>query len=391
MYQSSLPVPTALTSTAKTLLVAHLLTGDRVWGVENYVYNLIATLPYNVQSMVVCSSESTVSEKFAAAQVTVQIQPISGYLDLPAARSLSMLFKRHSVDIVHTHLGLDSFIGVIAATLSGIPVVQSVHFDHPAYVHANFITQTSWRAVQALKNLRIARFLPITENVGRELAQREMVPAAKITVVYPGINSIHPIDNDCRLRTRRELGCDAEDIVVIAVGRLEEEKNFDCLIKALAGAREKQIALKLWLVGDGSQRDSLAHLIMSEKLGDVVQLLGYRNDIMALMPAADIFVLPSKKEPFGMAAVEAMSAGLPVIGTIGPGLSTIVEHQHTGLLVQPDDPTGLSEAIQQLAQDKSLRAALGKAGKERAARCFTKETMANKIALVYQEVYRQHR
>jgi glycosyltransferase involved in cell wall biosynthesis len=121
-------------------------------------------------------------------------------------------------------------------------------------------------------------------------------------------------------------------------------------------------------------------------LQDRVKLLGYRNDVRDLLAAADIFVLPSKAEPFGMSAVEAMMSGLPVIGTLGPGLGTIVDSGVTGILVPPDDELALAEAIEKLAADSAQRNSLGKAGRERAVHHFSSDQMAEKIVGIYRDV-----
>lgn len=373
---------------SEQIRVAHLLFGDGVWGVENYVYNLLgSSRASSIKPLIVCTSQGSISQKFSDTDVDMNFVPVRGYADFSSMGELAKFFETHHVDIVHVHLGLDSFVGTIAAKLAHLPVIMSVHFDQPNYMSYGAMARRSWNALQILKNKSIAHFLPITQNVANELMSREAVAAEKVTVVHPGI-PVFEIDRDCRDQIRTDLGAAADDVVVVGVGRLVPEKNFDCLVDAFSKIQKKQ-KIKLWIVGDGAQRPEIEAMIERLQLQDNIKMLGYRNDVKKLLASADMFVLPSKAEPFGMAAVEAMMSELPVIGTIGPGLSTIVDSNVTGLLVPPDDPDELAKAIEKLAEDSNLRRSLGLAGKERAIATFSSDGMAEKIVAIYHDILTQ--
>lgn len=369
----------------KTINIAHILSGDGIWGVENYVHNLVSSPNASaVRPLILCSSKGAISQKFASSKIDVAIVPIRGYLDVVAMLALARLFEERHIDLVHVHLGLDSFVGTIAAKLVNKPVVMSVHFDQPNYMKYSSPARQTWNACQVLKDSSIAHFLPITQNVALALMRREAVSEDKITVIHPGI-PLFECDQSIRDRLRSELNASKQDVVVVGVGRLEPEKNFGCLVSAIALIDNKD-RIKVWLVGDGSQRKELEESIVRLGLANNIQLLGYRTDVKDLLASADMFVLPSKAEPFGMSAVEAMMAKLPVVGTLGPGLGTIVQSEVTGLLVPPDDASALAKAINRLAQDPNLRRELGDAGRERAALNFNSDKMAQTIVSIYQNV-----
>lgn len=382
LYKERLPL---MTASSQPICVAHLLFGDGVWGVENYVYNLlVSSKASGVKPLIICTNEGVISEKFSNTNVEISFVAVSGYSDVMSIVALSKFFASHKVDIVHVHLGLDSFVGTIAAKMARLPVVMSVHFDQPNYMNYGLLARRFWNVCQILKNKSICHFLPITQNVASELMNREDVSEKKITVVHPGI-PVFQVEKSCRGQIREELGADDDSVVVVGVGRLEPEKNFDCLVNAVAKI-DKKARIAVWIVGDGSEREEIQKLITRLNLQHTVKLLGYRNDVKKLLAAADVFVLPSKAEPFGMSAVEAMMAELPVIGTRGPGLGTIVDDGVTGLLVPADDPESLASAIQKLADDTNLRSRLGQAGKTRAISTFSSDMMAAKINGIYQHV-----
>jgi glycosyltransferase involved in cell wall biosynthesis len=378
-----------ITETSR-IRVAHLLSGSKVWGVENYVHNLLSSQNATMlQPSVICTKVGVISEKFANSGFQVSTIPMRNYFDVSSISSLSNLFESKQIDLVHVHLGLDSFIGTLAAKKANKPVIMTVHFDQPNHMNYSLLAKQFWNGFQKLKNQGIAHFLPITENVATELMRREAVPREKITVIHPGI-PLFETDKSSKLTIRHELNCDENDVVIIGIGRLEPEKNFSCLLNAVANMNNEK-SIKVWIIGDGSERSSLSESIRRIGLGERVQLLGYRNDVIQLLGAADIFVLPSKAEPFGMSAVEAMIARLPVVGTNGPGLGTIVDHEVTGLLVQADDSVALATALSRLVNDRSLRIKLAEAGRERAAALFSSDGMADKMVKVYRNVISAHR
>lgn len=367
--------------------VCHILSGKTVWGTENYVFNLFNELKsLSIDTHLICANEGMISSKFQEAGVDVDILKMNGYSDLSAVLNLASILKEKNIDILHTHLGLDSFLGSLASSIANIPMISSVHFDKPSYVSISSpIVRHLWTTVQKIKNQRIAHFLPITQNVAHELSNRESVPLHKLTVVHPGIPPFES-SNLRRNELRVEFGAQESDIVLISLGRLQPEKNFPYLLDSMRVVNQARNNIKLWIVGEGFERQKLQRIIEENELADSVKMMGYRADAKELLSAADIFVLPSKAEPFGMAAVEAMFVELPVIGTRGPGLSTIVEHNQTGILVDPDQVKSMSDAIIQLSGDPDLRRNLGKAGRVRALNTFTSEIMASKITTIYERL-----
>lgn len=369
----------------RQIKVAHLLSGERVWGVENYVHNLLCSnAAKSIKPTIVCSSAGVIADKFMNAGFQVEIVPMKGYLNPTSVFHLKQLFQAQEIEIVHTHLGVDSMLGTLAAVLAHVPTVTSVHFDQPNYVNLNPLKRVIWNRAQVLKNMAVSHFLPITENVANELQRREFVSRSKMTVVHPGI-PLFEADQSKRMQIRQELCSDYAKLIIIGVGRLELEKNFAFLIDAMKEF-DANSPVELWIVGDGSQRKILDAQIKRLGLSQRVRMLGYRPDVKSLLLAADIFVLPSKFEPFGMSAVEAMIATLPVVATKGPGLGTIVDDQKTGILVDPNDSKALYQALSRLVCDAELRRQFGTSGRERAIKTFTDEKMAEDVLNIYTKV-----
>ncbi len=184
----------------------------------------------------------------------------------------------------------------------------------------------------------------------------------KISTVHNGINLnefrlplIH-FSNQHKLLIRQSLfKSGPDDFVIISVAALHERKGLNYLIEAFAKVADKKDKVKLVIVGEGPERKKLEKLIKNLNLDDKVTLTGTQNEIARLLKSSDLFVLPSLREAFGLAIVEAMDVGIPVIGSNTGGIPEIIEDGKTGLLVEPKDLESLKDKILQLIENQPLR------------------------------------
>jgi glycosyltransferase involved in cell wall biosynthesis len=153
------------------------------------------------------------------------------------------------------------------------------------------------------------------------------------------------------------------------VSRLVWHKGYPELAVAMRSVPEAE----LWIVGERLETDrgpDMIALLRAAGLGFRLRLLGYREDIPALLAAADIFTLPSRFEGLPMSVIEAMLTGLPIVATNARGPDEQVEHDVTGLKVPPGDAAALGAALGRLARDPARRARMGEAGRQRALDCY---------------------
>ena len=158
---------------------------------------------------------------------------------------------------------------------------------------------------------------------------------------------------------RSTLSTPPEAPLGLALGRLHPNKGFDVLLAALARAPR----LHLWLAGEGDLRLTLERQAAALGIAERVRFLGWRDDIPALLAAADFLVCPSRHEPLGNVVIEAWAAGLPVIATASEGPRALIVDGKSGLLVPVDDADALASAMRRLADDPELRMGLAAAGR----------------------------
>ena len=284
-------------------------------------------------------------------------------------------------DVFHVHVGTgrENFDGARAARRAGVPVV--VQTQHMPWL----LTDTRKRVpfFEAIE--------PVDRLIAVSAAQRATyenigVPSALFSTVPNGVRPRGP--GPGREEARRSLRLRPDQPVVMTVGRLTVMKGQRYLVDSLPALRESFPDLAVLMVGDGHLRDGLAARASARGVADAVRFLGHRPDARLLLDAADVFVLPSLHEGMPLAAMEAMDAGLPVVGTDVIGTAEVVSHNETGLLVRPRDADALATALSTVLADADLRARYGSAGRRRYVEHFTSAQMAANTAAVYERALR---
>ncbi len=288
---------------------------------------------------------------------------LSPLAQLRAFRALLALFRAERPDMVHAHMPISGFLARAAARAAGVPcVAYTCHgflFNQPG----NLSRRATALAMEWLGGRMTDIYLTVSSEEAADA--RRLRVSRRAIAVGNGRDPAHfRPDSAARARIRAELGVAADTVVVIAVSRLVRHKGYPELLAAM-----RDVGAELWVVGERLASDhgeELEPYFAASGLGARLRRLGYRDDVPALLAAADIFVLPSHFEGLPMSVIEAMLAGLPVVATDIRGPREQVVAGETGLLVPPMRVAPLAEALSRLSGDAALRARLGAAGRARA-------------------------
>lgn len=232
------------------------------------------------------------------------------------------------------------------------------------------------RALHALPWLSADLFIAVSDFVRERLIAVNGTPAARTHRIYNGIDLTRFGVMD-RGRLRRELGIGEDVPVVFCAGRVQPYKGMQTLVEAAALLRgEGAGRVEVAIAGDGPYLAELRRLAQARGM-ESVRFLGRRTDVPALLAGATVAVVPSLwEEAFGLAVVEAMAAGVPLVATRTGGIPELVEDGRTGILVPPGDARALADALRLLLNHPSLRAALATHGQVAARRRFGLERAA---------------
>ena len=173
---------------------------------------------------------------------------------------------------------------------------------------------------------------------------------------------------------------------VLGLGRVVHKKGFDLLLEAFGRVADKHPAVGLVIAGDGTELERLRQQAKEIGLAERVHLPGRlaREEVATVMQGADVFVMPSRVEPFGMVVLEAWRAGVAVVVTTNGGAPEFVTDGVSGLVVDPLETTSLASALDSLLESPSLRVRLGEAGRSEVPRFAW-----NRVARSYESVYRE--
>ena len=306
--------------------------------------------------------------------------------NLAAIREIREIVQKGNYDIVHCHTPIAAVCTRLACRKlrkSGVKVIYTAHGFH-FYTGAPLKNWLLYYPVEWL----CAHWTDVLITINKEDYERAKKHMHAKRVEYVpgvGIDTKRFMDATVdRAVKRREIGVSENAVLLMSVGELNENKNHSVIIKALAKLSDNNIHYAI--AGVGPLQDSLTDLADSLGVGEQVNLLGYRRDVPELYKAADICVFPSIREGQGLAALEGMAAGLPVIASDNRGTRDILIHQKNALICEYDDVDGFTEAIKQLTADAVLRAEMGTANRAKSA-AYDVEIINARMNEIYNEQF----
>lgn len=331
------------------------------------------------ENAIYCSSGEYVEKLRAKGHTVYVVDTPRGLSPLALIRSIwetYRLLRKHKFDIIHTHGSVIGAIGRLSAFMARTPVV--IHQVHGFHHHDAMNPAKKWIFVQIemLFALITDKLLFQDEADVKECLRRRIAPKRKLVL----------IGNGGRLADFSHGGePDNDPNVILCVGRFEPVKNHFMLLKAAQILNARSVSFVLQLAGDGDLREEYETWIHEQGLENVVNFLGYRDDIPSLTAQADVCVLTSIKEGVPRAIIEAAAAGRPMVATDVAGNHNALIDGTTGFLVPLNDSAALADKIEQLLSDAALRSHVGQEARKYALEHFDERVVMDKIISVYNE------
>lgn len=269
-----------------------------------------------------------------------------------AFRQLTSLVRRWHIQAIHCHTPVGGLLGRLAgASVPGNPVVVYTAHGFHFYQGAPLYNRLAFYPVE----WNLARYTDILVVINQEdyRAARKL-PLRRGGKVFrlPGVGLdrrvFFPLTPKMRTRLREELGVGREDLFLLSVGELNLNKNHQVVLEALSILKRRPGGLahiRYGICGEGFARTALEREIEERDLGQVVTLYGYRQDIPRMVGCADATVFPSRREGLGMAGLESLAMGVPVLAADNRGTREYMVHGKNGLIYPWDDPAGFARGI----------------------------------------------
>lgn len=360
------------------LRVLHIIDHLGLGGAQMAVKNITEKTSNNDIDTVVCALRTSPNAvRINATLINLKYGRYNPYTIAAIAR----LCRQYKIDIIHAHLEKSIVSSMLASFMCGCKVI--VH-EHGAIFRqgTGCVYRLLLKALRSRANVAIANSqatqIALSKALGRT---RESIPVISNFIDFTRFDrSLYDRDE-----TRNVLGIAKDKLVIGFVGRLDYCKGADLLLDAGSILAKESDSYRFVIVGDGREKENLVRRSQELGLENAVTFTGLRTNPAQVMAGFDIAVIPSRREGFGITAVELMRMGVPVIASAVGGLPELIRHENTGILLEKPDSTCIARAISRLAGDNRLRRNLTD-NAEQFSRKFDRKTQIKKIEGIYYDL-----
>ncbi|NLI91059.1 MAG: glycosyltransferase [Peptococcaceae bacterium] len=373
-----------------TIRVMHLIGGGELGGAEHHVLNLLRhSSQEDIFAVLGCLVKKS---PFAALARSLGIEsivfPMRFALDIFPIFQIVKSCRIHRIDLIHCHGTRANLVGRLAAKISSLPCISTVHslpeWDYPAV----------WKGQAALKidNLTLpltSGFIAVSANIQENLAFRLNHQGLKLPAktIYNGVNRL---DFSCREQMRSDFrkkwNISPSCKLVGSIGRLHPVKGHLFLIEAMKLLMTDRSDLHLVIIGEGPSHEQLERLLISYQIP--YTLAGYLPDAWKTLPAMDLFVLPSLSEGMGLVLLEAAQAEIPIVASRVGGIPELFQDNSEALLANPGDPADLAKSCSRMLNDPDLSRRFIINARQKALE-FTIDKMAKDTTAFYHHILSQ--
>jgi glycosyltransferase involved in cell wall biosynthesis len=337
---------------------------------------------------VICKEPGDMTRELARLGIKVIFVPslvrrINPVLDALALLKLTLLFRRHKFEIIHTHSSKTGLIGRVAARLAGVKHVFHTVHGLPFHEFSGAAITGFYAFLERIGSYFSTQIIFVNNEERRLAIGKKMVPASMAATIYNGANLALVKENDhasARQSFRNVWKMTPDDFVIGYVGRLWEQKDPDTLIRLIRSCGD--LPAKFVIVGDGPFKPRFE---MEFKENCQVIMTGWMADPMTVYPAIDLLVLPSLWEGLSMTLIEAMAFGKPLIASDIKGNRECVWPGQNGFLCTPRAPDEFRAAIETLFSDRDLYQRMSRASRQFSRRYFDAEKNCQAVIALYHQ------
>jgi L-malate glycosyltransferase len=381
------PAERALAPTGRKIRVLLLIKCLGYGGAERILVD-VASLAnheaFEYEAAYVLASEDGLVAQMRATGTPVHCLGSKGNWDLHWLAELRRLLVQGRYDVVHAHLPYAASFGrLVVRTLPRSVRPAFVYTEHSIW--GKTAAPVKWLNSVAVRNddALVAVSASVRDALPGSIRQRARVVVHGVDLSQA--KGLVAERDQVRADVRRELDLPPESTLFLTVANLRTEKGYDVLLQAARMVRDRGVPANFVSVGRGPLAQEFASVHREMGLADSFKFLGPRADVLRLMVASDVFVLPSHHEGLPVTLMEATSVGMAIVSTAVGEIPRVITDGRDGLLIEPGDPAALADAVGKLVRDPQLRAALANASGRLSAQ-FDVERAANQLEDLYREI-----
>jgi glycosyltransferase involved in cell wall biosynthesis len=346
-----------------------------------------------VTPTIVTGSGDRLLEEAASCGIEVLVEPmlrevIAPRSDLLAIGKLESIFRERAFDVVHTHCAKAGAVGRMAARRAGVPRIVHTYHGFPFHRFQSPVRRQAYIAIERRLGRTTDVALCVGSAVAAEAIQRGLIAPERVSTIGVAVDgperlraSMNVGLPEARRRARAVLGLPGDATVVGAVGRLTYQKAPEDFIAAMREIGRPGV-IGIW-IGGGELAERVAREAAGLPPGVRVVLAGERTDVLDVLPALDVFAMPSRYEGLPTAIVEAMICGIPVVATAVNAVPDLVIPGVTGMLVPPRRPSQLAAAVRHLLDSPDAAARMADVARARVADQYGEPALRSALAAAY--------
>ena len=366
---------------ARKINILQLVNGFGVGGGEIGLLQLIKLLNKDKYHQVICAvgQGGPLQKDFEATGFRVEVFNKKFSFDFTLISKVANLMREENIDIVMTTLFYADVIGAFAARRAGVPIDISWECVSHPYKFRHMFTYR-----RALKTIDMV--VAVSDAIRNEVIAKRGAPPEKMQTIHYGVDIQKYKISDGKAK-RAELGVGDDEILFGVNARMTVQKGHVYLVEAAKEVVQRYPRVKFALAGDGPLRGTIENQINEAGLQQHFLFLGFRKDIVELLNAYDMFILPSLWEGLPNVVLEAMSCGKGVIATAVDGTVEAVNDGETGLLVPSKNPKALAQALLKVLDNPDLIKSMGEKSRARIEAEFTIEKEVEKFEHLYDSLF----
>lgn len=381
----------------KPVHVLHCTLFLKMGGLESIIMDIAKNMDRSIFKIsILCLGSYDESYKSIMDDIGVPIYHIkrNGRFDRSFFKRIVSLIKTIKADVFHAHSGC-FFNTAICAKISGVKTYVYTEHGLPLYdsglpMNTGFKTRLEDKFAAWVSD----RIFAVSDEIRMDMATRFPRSMNKVRIVTNGVDTDRfKLDKDDTLKAdlKKRFAIPADYKVIGSVGRLVHIKNYESLIRAFSKLiKNYDKKLHLILIGDGVERLRLENIARENNVFPFVTFAGVQYNIQNILPAFNVFVLPSRTEGTSISLLEAQACGVPAVVSLVGGNPNIIKHGLNGFLFKPDDCDAMAQCIKEILSDETLSARMSMTASEMVQNRFSVRTMVKEYENSYLELLKKN-
>ena len=372
----------------RKIAVCHIISGDLWAGAEAQAFTMITALRSlpEIEVSAIVLNQGKLAKRLKETQIPVAVIDESRYSFLQILKIATEIVASRQAQVLHSHRYKENLLSaLIKRRGQAVHLVQTVHGVQ--------------ERLTGIRNLKVAVYGIVNKFVSRRYFDRILAVSNDINQQLSrqyGDNLVRHIANSIDIdevkvakspnEIRSSLGVSTDEIVIGAVGRMVPIKGFDILLKTAVEVLRVSPKTRFVLVGDGPELATLKKMSSELGISENVLFTGFRDDILDIINAFDIFLMTSWHEGIPVALLEAMALSKPTVSTAVGGINEVIVNGSSGLTAPAGDVTAIAKHCQSLSASTELRAEIGKQARQRVEEEFSSQQQKHKLFDIYREL-----